>query len=187
MKLVVGLGNPGREYKNTRHNVGFIFLDSYLDSKRIELNKKKFNGLYTDYVGEKGDKVIFLEPQTYMNLSGDCVIDFMRYFKIEKEDILIIHDDLDLDVAKIKIRSKGGSAGHNGIKSIISRVGDENFKRIRVGIDKGEDTIKHVLSKFRSEEKDLIYDATVKVTKALMDYLTMPFNKVMSLNNVRKK
>ena len=96
MKLIVGLGNPGREYKDTRHNVGFIFLDSYLEKKGLELNKKKFNGFYSDYVDNKGNKAIFLEPQTYMNLSGDCVIDFCRYFKIGAEDVLIIHDDLDL-------------------------------------------------------------------------------------------
>ena len=173
MKLVVGLGNPGREYKNTRHNDGFIFLDSYLDSKRIELNKKKFNGLYTDYVGEKGDKVIFLEPQTYMNLSGDCVIDFMRYFKIEKEDILIIHDDLDLDVAKIKIRSKGGSAGHNGIKSIISRVGDENFKRIRIGIskDKNIPVVDYVLGKFSDEDTSLLNEKQKTIIKVIDDFI----------------
>ena len=153
MKLIVGLGNPGREYKNTRHNVGFIFLDSYLEKKGLELNKKKFNGFYSDYVDNKGNKAIFLEPQTYMNLSGDCVIDFCRYFKIDAEDVLIIHDDLDLELAKIKIRSKGSSAGHNGIKSLISRLGGENFKRIRIGIDKDKNipVVDYVLSKFTQE------------------------------------
>ena len=173
MKLVVGLGNPGREYKNTRHNVGFIFLDSYISKKGLELAKKKFNGLYIDYVNEKGNKVIFLEPQTYMNLSGDCVIDFMRYFKIEKEDVLIIHDDLDLDVAKIKIRSKGSSAGHNGIKSIISRVGSEEFKRIRVGIskDKNIPVVDYVLGKFSEEDSKLLNDKITVVTNVIDDFI----------------
>lgn len=173
MKLIVGLGNPGREYKNTRHNVGFIFLDSYLEEKGIELSKKKFNGLYIDYVNEKGHKAIFLEPQTYMNLSGDCIIDFMRYFKIDKEDILIIHDDLDLDVAKIKIRSKGGSAGHNGIKSIISRVGSEEFKRIRVGIskDKNIPVIDYVLGKFSQEDSNLLKEKQKTIINVIDDFI----------------
>ena len=173
MKLVVGLGNPGREYKNTRHNVGFIFLDSYLETKKIELNKKKFNGLYMDYVNDKGNKAIFLEPQTYMNLSGDCLIDFMRYFKIDKEDILVIHDDLDLDVSKIKIRSKGGSAGHNGIKSIISRIGSEEFKRIRVGIskDKNIPVVDYVLGKFSEEDTNLLKEKTNTINKVIDDFI----------------
>ena len=122
-----------------------------------------------------------------MNLSGNSVREVMQFFKISIDDVIVIHDDLDLPVGYMRIRENGSAGGHNGIKSIIQCLGSENFKRIRVGIDKGNDTIKHVLSKFRNEESDLIYDATVKVSKALMDYLTMPFNKVMSLNNVRKK
>ena len=173
MKLVVGLGNPGREYKSTRHNVGFIFLDSYLDSKRLELSKKKFNGLYIDYTTSSGEKVIFLEPQTYMNLSGDCVIDFMRYFKIDKQDILVIHDDLDLDVAKIKIRSKGGSAGHNGIKSIIARVGSEEFKRVRVGIskDKNIPVVDYVLGKFSDDDFNALNEKEKTVNKVIEDFI----------------
>ena len=122
-----------------------------------------------------------------MNLSGESVIQVMNFYNIDVEDLLVIYDDKDIPVGKIKLKPQGSAGGHNGIKNIIQCLGSENFKRIRVGIDKGEDTIKHVLSKFRSEEKDLIYDATVKVSKVLNDYLTMPFNKVMSLNNVRKK
>ena len=133
MKLVVGLGNPGGEYRKTRHNAGFIFLNSFLSKEGISLDKKKFKGEYIDYVSSKGNKVIFLEPQTYMNLSGDSIVDFVRYYKIDLKDILVIYDDLDLDVGKIRIRSKGGSGGHNGIKSIISRLGSEEFKRSRTG------------------------------------------------------
>ena len=173
MKLVVGLGNPGREYKNTRHNVGFIFLDSYLEKNNLELSKKKFNGVYIDYINEKGNKVIFLEPHTYMNLSGDCIIDFMRYFKIEREDVLIIHDDLDLDVAKIKIRSKGSSGGHNGIKSIISRLGSEEFKRIRIGIskDKNIPVVDYVLSRFSDEDNKLLNNKKDAVNKVIDDFI----------------
>ena len=164
MKLVVGLGNPGGEYRNTRHNVGFIFLDSYLEKKHLELSKKKFNGLYIDYTSDKGEKVIFLEPQTYMNLSGDSVIDFMRYFKISGEDVLVIHDDLDLEVSKIKIRSKGGSAGHNGIKSIIANLGTDVFPRVKIGVGapKGN-LVSHVLGKFDNEEVEILKE-TIKAS-----------------------
>lgn len=173
MKLVVGLGNPGGEYRNTRHNVGFIFLDSYLEKKHLELSKKKFNGLYIDYTSDKGEKVIFLEPQTYMNLSGDSVIDFMRYFKINGEDVLVIHDDLDLEVSKIKIRSKGGSAGHNGIKSLIARIGSENFRRVRVGIgkDKNIPVVDYVLGKFSEEDKLLLKEKENIINKVIDDFI----------------
>ena len=173
MKLVVGLGNPGREYRNTRHNVGFIFLDSYLEKNKLELNKKKFNGMYAEATSKSGEKVIFLEPQTYMNLSGDCIIDFMRYFKIDQKDILVIHDDLDLDVAKIKIRSKGGSGGHNGIKSIIARVGNEEFKRIRIGISKDKyiPVVDYVLSKFSDEDNKLLNEKINVVNKVIDDFI----------------
>ena len=107
--------------------------------------------------------------------------------KISIDDVIVIHDDVDLPVGYIRIRENGASGGHNGIKSIIQCLGSESFKRIRVGIDKGEDMIKHVLTKFKGVEVDLIDEACVKVAKALRDYLTMPFNKMMSLNNVRKK
>ena len=119
MKLVVGLGNPTSEYNNTRHNTGFIFLDAYLKQKGLELNKKKFNSLYIETTNKYGEKVIFVEPQTYMNLSGEAVGSFSNYYKIEVEDILVIHDDLDLELGKIRIRSKGSSGGHNGIKNIM--------------------------------------------------------------------
>ena len=188
MKLIVGLGNPGKEYENTRHNVGFMCVDTFLSAMKVDVDsgKEKFQGVYYK-LNYKGEDFIVLKPHTYMNLSGNSVREVMQFFKISIDDVIVIHDDLDLPVGYMRIRENGSAGGHNGIKSIIQCLGSENFKRIRVGIDKGEDTIKHVLSKFRSEEKDLIYDATVKVSKALNDYLTMPFNKVMSLNNVRKK
>jgi PTH1 family peptidyl-tRNA hydrolase len=187
MKLIVGLGNPGKQYENTRHNIGFMALDKYASENNLSFKiESRFEGLITQTTYQ-GEKVILFKPVTYMNLSGRAIYKVINYYKIDIDDILIIHDDLDLPVGYIRIRENGSAGGHDGIKSIIQCLGSENFKRIRVGIDKGNDTIKHVLSKFRNEESDLIYDATVKVSKALMDYLTMPFNKVMSLNNVRKK
>ena len=173
MKLIVGLGNPGGEYRKTRHNVGFIFLNSFLSKEGLSLDKKKFKGEYIDYVTSNGDKVILLEPQTFMNLSGDCLIDFVRYFKIDIKDILVIYDDLDLSVGKLRIRSKGGSGGHNGIKSIISRLGSEEFKRIRIGI--GKDTnipvVDYVLGKFSDEDFEILNKQMDVVNKVIDDFI----------------
>lgn len=173
MKLIVGLGNPGGEYKQTRHNVGFIFLNSFLSKENISLDKKKFKGCYTEYVSSKGNKAILLEPQTYMNLSGDSIVDFVRYYKINPEDVLVLHDDLDLDISKIRIRSKGSSGGHNGIKSVIARLQTENFKRIRIGISKDSNipVIDYVLGKFSSEDMKLLESKFDVVNKVIEDFI----------------
>ena len=173
MKLVVGLGNPGMEYKKTRHNVGFIFLNSFLSKENVSLDKKKFNGKYIEYISKKGNKAILLEPQTYMNLSGDSIIDFIRYFKIDINDVLVIHDDLDLEVAKIRIRSKGSSGGHNGIKSIINRLQDENFKRIRIGIGKDNNIpiVDYVLGKFSNDDMSKLEEKFGVVNKVIEDFI----------------
>ena len=173
MKLVVGLGNPGGEYRKTRHNVGFIFLNFFLSKENLSLDKKKFKGQYIEYVSNKGNKAILLQPQTYMNLSGDSIIDFIRYFKINSEDVLVIHDDLDLEVGKIRIRSKGSSGGHNGIKSVIARIGNENFKRIRIGIgkDKNIPVIDYVLSKFNDEEMKILESKQEIVNCVIEDFI----------------
>ena len=172
MKLIVGLGNPGGEYKNTRHNVGFIFLNSFLSKESLSLDKKKFKGHYIEY-SVNGNKAILLEPQTYMNLSGDSIIEFARYYKIDNEDILIIHDDLDLEVGKIRIRSKGSSGGHNGLKSIIARLGNENFKRVRIGIGKDSNipVVDYVLGKFSNEDMEILNKKMDVVNKVIEDFI----------------
>lgn len=173
MKLIVGLGNPGGEYKKTRHNVGFIFLNSFLSKEGLSLDKKKFKGLYTEYVSRKGNKAILLEPQTYMNLSGDSIVDFVNYYKIDPKDVLIIHDDLDLNVSKLRIRSKGSSGGHNGIKSVIARLKTEEFKRVRIGIGKNPliPVIDYVLSKFSEEEMKMLEEKFEIVNHVIEDFI----------------
>ena len=172
MKLVVGLGNPGGEYKNTRHNAGFIFLNSFLSKEGISLDKKKFKGEYCEYRTSKGNKAILLEPQTYMNLSGDSIIEFANYFKINVQDILVIHDDLDLEVGKIRIRSKGSSGGHNGIKSIINRFQSEEFKRVRIGIGRNNTPIiDYVLENFSKEEREILETKMELVSKVIEDFI----------------
>lgn len=173
MKLIVGLGNPGGEYRKTRHNVGFIFLNSFLSKENISLDKKKFKGQYIEYMSSKGNKAILLQPQTYMNLSGDSIVDFARYYKINSEDILVIHDDLDLELAKVRIRSKGSSGGHNGLKSIIARLETENFKRVRIGIGKDSNipVVDYVLSKFNEDDMKLLETKFDLVNKVIEDFI----------------
>lgn len=154
MKLIVGLGNPGKEYDGTRHNIGFYCLDKYLGNVKWS---SKFNGLYYE-TNIDGDKHIFLKPQSYMNLSGKVVSDFKEYFKLTNEDILIIHDDLDLPVGKIRIKINSGSGGHNGIKDIILYLHDDSFARLKIGVsnNKNVDTKDYVLGKISKAEQKLI-------------------------------
>ena len=160
MKLIVGLGNPGKEYKNTRHNVGFMVLDYILGDVNW---KTKFNGLYyEENIG--GDKIIYLKPTTYMNLSGNCVREFVNFYKIDKKDILVIHDDLDLPFLKYRLKYKSSSGGHNGIKSIIQHLGTDNFPRIKVGIGQKPhpdmDLADYVLGRISNDDE-------VKLAKAI--------------------
>ena len=137
MKLIVGLGNPGKEYENTRHNTGFMAIDEYAKVKNLVFNKNKFDGIYTDFI-LNGEKIILLKPQKYMNLSGEVIAKYLEYFKIDKNDLLVIYDDMDLDVGTFKIRFKGGSAGHNGLKNIESNISSNEYKRIKIGISKNK-------------------------------------------------
>ena len=135
MYLVVGLGNPEGEYANTRHNMGFDAINHLSKRLNINVNKEKFKGMYGDTI-INGEKVILLKPQTYMNLSGESIIQFKQFYKIPPENIIVIYDDIDVDVGKIKIRKKGGSGSHNGMKSVVKELQSEDFPRIRVGIGK---------------------------------------------------
>lgn len=156
MKLIVGLGNPGKEYASTRHNIGFIVLDDFLGDVKWS---KKFNGLYYE-TNINGEKYIFLKPQSYMNLSGGVVASFAKFYKINIEDILVIQDDLDLPVGKFRIKINSSAGGHNGIKDIISCLNSDAFARIKVGIsnDKSIDTKDYVLGIFNKIELDNIKD-----------------------------
>ncbi len=137
MKLIVGLGNPGREYERHRHNIGFMVVEALLPRARAELNQEKFAAR----VGQgtlAGERVLFVEPQTYMNLSGRSVAEAARFFKVPVTDVLVIHDELDLPYGRLQLKAGGGSGGHNGLKSIVSSLGDEGFTRLRFGIGKPE-------------------------------------------------
>lgn len=187
MKLIVGLGNPGREYDNTRHNVGFHFIDLLVKNYFPGNNfKEKFNGLYikTTYNGED---LILLKPLSYMNLSGEVVIKFVNYFKIKPEDILVIHDDLDMPVGKLKLKENGSSGGHNGIKNIILNLHTENYKRLKVGISKDSniEVKDYVLGKFSIDDKDKLKKLETIINSLFEDYFNLPFNDLMSKYNRR--
>ena len=165
MFLIVGLGNPGIQYEGTRHNVGFEVLDLMANQYKISISRIKFKGV----LGEgniAGEKVILLKPQTYMNCSGESVGEVARFYKVENENIIVVHDDMSLEVGRMRIRAKGSAGGHNGIKSIIAHLSSEEFPRIKVGVGQPKgDWVSHVLGKFSREEEAVLH----KTYEAVMD------------------
>lgn len=182
MKLMVGLGNPGKQYEETRHNIGFKVIDALSEKLQIPLNQAKFKGIFgVGYIA--GEKVFLLKPLTYMNLSGESIRAIMDYFEIKIEDLVVIYDDLDIPVGKIRLRQKGSAGGHNGIKSTIAHLGSEQFNRIRIGIDRPPSGVKvpdYVLGRFTNEENAIMKDAVEKCTIACEQWITQPFLKVMN-------
>ncbi len=185
MKLIVGLGNPGKEYKDTRHNTGFIFLDriAYEHKVKFKLDVKLKCEICDIVIND--EKVFLIKPQTYMNLSGTSVKLVCNYYGIDINDLLIIHDDLDLEVGKIRLRAHGSSGGHKGIQNIIDNLGTDQFKRLKIGIDKVESkyTIDYVLSKFSKEELSILDIFLDKINELVEDFCTMTFENLMSRYN----
>ena len=167
MFLIVGLGNPGKEYEGTRHNIGFEAIDYLSDKYNIELNREKFKGVF----GEgfiKGKKVILLKPTTYMNLSGDSIREVANFYKLSNEEIIVLYDDISLAVGRLRIREKGSHGGHNGIKSIIANLSTDVFPRVKIGVGapKG-DLVSHVLGKFSKDENEILAKTLKAVTEAV--------------------
>lgn len=184
MYLIVGLGNPGEEYKNTRHNVGFSMIDIIAEKYNISVNRLKYKGKY----GEgfiRNEKVILLKPETYMNLSGESVIQVVDFYKIPNENIIVLYDDVSLDVGRLRIRPDGSSGGHNGIKNIVFYLASEVFPRIKIGVGapKGN-LVSHVLGKFSEEEKTVlnkVYEEAAKAVETIIaDGTTEAMNKFNS-------
>ena len=173
MFLIVGLGNPGREYDGTRHNIVFEAIDYISSKNNIDINKSKFKGMF----GEgfiKGQKVILLKPTTYMNLSGESIREVINFYKIDNNKIIVIYDDISLEIGKLRIREKGSAGGHNGIKSIIANMGTDVFPRIKIGVGQPKgDLVSHVLGRFnKDEEEDLkeVIEASNKATEIIIQY-----------------
>ena len=178
MKLIVGLGNPGKMYDITRHNIGFMIIDRYLGHVKY---KEKFSGLY--YEKDCGDKIIFLKPQTFMNNSGNCVKKFIDFYKISLDNVLIIHDDLDLEIGKIRYKYSSSSGGHNGVKSIISMLGSKDFFRLKIGISSIEKSkvVDYVLGKFSKKDLESINFETI--ANSIDDYIKNDYTYVMNKYN----
>lgn len=185
MKLIVGLGNPGKDYEKTRHNVGFEVLDILAKEKNATFKlDKNFDGLIATYQ-EGLEKVILLKPTTYMNLSGQSIIKVKNYYKVDLNDIIVVVDDINIELAALRLREKGSAGGHNGLKSIIAHLQSTEYKRIRVGIkfEKG-DLINHVLGKFSKKELEVLEPAFHHAKDACVEFtLNKPFSNIMTKYN----
>ncbi|MBS6503218.1 MAG: aminoacyl-tRNA hydrolase [Clostridium sp.] len=167
MFLIVGLGNPGKEYDGTRHNIGFEAIDYISNKYNIDINRTKFKGVY----GEgfiNNNKVILLKPTTYMNLSGESIREVMNFYKLENDEVIVIYDDISLEVGKLRIREKGSAGGHNGIKSIIANIGTDIFPRVKIGVGQPtSDLVSHVLGRFNKEDMDSLIEVIDASSKAV--------------------
>ena len=186
-QLIVGLGNPGNKYAQTRHNVGFDLLDSLAKRWQIGFSdRKQFQGIYGEGFGSNSAKIRLLKPQTFMNLSGQSVRAAIDWFKLPPESVLVVYDDLDLPLGKIRLRLSGSAGGHNGMKSIISHLGTQDFPRVRIGIGKSfgeKDTISHVLGKFSTVETPIVSEVIYLVNDSIEMGLKQGMEKAMSLYN----
>ncbi|MDO4668015.1 MAG: aminoacyl-tRNA hydrolase [Streptococcus sp.] len=173
-KLIVGLGNPGDKYVETKHNVGFMLIDKMCKELNLNFSINKIFQVELASTFINGEKIYFIKPITFMNQSGKAVQALLAYYGLENEDLLVVYDDLDMEVGKVRFRSKGSSGGHNGIKSIINCIGTQEFKRIKIGIGKPKDkssVIHYVLKKFNQEDYTTILNALDKVDNAVNYYL----------------
>ena len=171
MFLIVGLGNPGKEYDGTRHNIGFAAIDYIADKYNIELNRVKFKGVFGEgFIDNK--KVILLKPTTYMNLSGESIREVINFYKISNEEIIVLYDDISLEVGRLRIREKGSHGGHNGIKSIIANLSSDVFPRVKIGVGapKGN-LVSHVLGKFDEEEVKILRESIIASSDAVNEII----------------
>lgn len=181
-KLIVGLGNPGEEYKNTRHNVGFKVLDSFSKKMNVSFDKDQFNGLFAVLM-LNGEKIVIAKPQTFMNLSGQFVSKFMQYYNVNIEDLIVIYDDVDTNLGEIKLRTSGSSGGQNGVKNIIELLGTENFKRIKIGIGPKNTKMNlanFVLAKFSKDENEILAKVINLVTAMLSNINKAEFSNLLA-------
>ena len=187
MKIIAGLGNPGKEYENTKHNVGFLTIDILAEKYDIKVNKIKFKGL----VGEGmigTEKVILVKPQTYMNLSGQCIREIVAFYKLDMEDLVVIYDDIDLPMGNLRIRKKGSAGTHNGMRSIIYDLQDDGFPRVRVGIggERKGDLANYVISGFSGDDRKLSEEAIVKAADAVTCLVEDGIDRAMVDYNTKK-
>ncbi len=190
MYIIVGLGNPTKEYNGTRHNIGFAAIDALGDRYNISVDTKKHKGLFgTGYI--EGYKVVLVKPQTYMNLSGESVREFVDYYRISPEDeLIVLSDDIDLPPGQLRIRKKGSAGGHNGLKNIIQHLGTQDFCRVKIGVGekpKGMDLADYVLGHFSKEDKVIMEDAVKNVVDAVTKIVTEDVDAAMNEYNKKKQ
>ncbi len=199
MKIIIGLGNPGRKYKNNRHNLGFRVIDKLSDYLEVPVDKKKFSSKY----GKKGSELLLVKPVTFMNDSGSAVISWINYYKVEQKDLLVVCDDLTLDLGLLRFRRSGSHGGHNGIKSVISRLNSNQFPRLRMGIGlpritgvvRGKspeedfglplDSADYVLQDFKKDEKDSVEKMINYVPMAVKEFIENGIDEAMNKYNNR--
>ena len=183
MYIIAGLGNPGKEYDMTRHNIGFEVIDYLARQYNIKVNKLKFKSLYAE-VKIGGEKVYFVKPQTYMNLSGEAIREFSAFYKIPANNIIVINDDISLEAGKIRIRRKGSAGGHNGLKSIIYQLNSDEFPRIKMGVgapkNSDYDLADYVLGRFTKEEIPVLEDAIIRASKAAEEIILKGIDSAMN-------
>lgn len=188
MFIIVGLGNPGKDYTNTRHNIGFDVIDALADVAGISVIEKKHKAIIGKGVLD-GQKVILAKPQTYMNLSGESVREIIDYYKVDEEqELIVISDDISLDVGNIRVRKKGSAGGHNGLKNIIAHLGHDSFMRVKMGVGekpKGYDLADYVLGHFTADERKVMNDAAKSAVEAIRMMMAGDVDKAM--NEFNKK
>lgn len=189
MYLVAGLGNPGRGYERTRHNVGFLVADELARRFGVSAWKTEFKS-YKAEAYFNNEKIVLLKPLTYMNLSGEALREVVKYYKINIENVIVVHDELDLRFGRVKVKSGGGSAGNKGVQSIIHLLGNGDFQRIRVGIGKpqgGKEVVSHVLSKFAPDEKEELEEIIIKAADAVIEIFTSGIISALNKFNPKKQ
>lgn len=190
MYIIAGLGNPGKKYEGTRHNIGWQVMDELADKHRIRIMESRFKGLVgKGVIG--GEKVLLLKPLTYMNLSGESIGEAVRFYKIDETSrLIVVSDDISLDVGQLRMRKKGSAGGHNGLKNIISHLGSEEFMRIRIGVgDKpaGSDLVDYVLGSFSKEEKKILDGTKRNAVLAIETIISDGIDKAMNLYNTTRR
>lgn len=189
MFIIAGLGNPGKEYENTRHNAGFMVMDALADKLGADISEKKHKALCGKAV-IGGQKAILLKPQTFMNSSGESIRVAADYYKVAPEDILVVYDDISLAPGQLRVRAKGSAGGHNGIKSIIAHLGTQEFPRVRVGVGEKPprmDLADYVLGHFSQGEKKLMEEAAREAAEAVIEAVTEGIEHAMNDHNAKKE
>lgn len=189
MYIIAGLGNPGRKYENTRHNIGYQVIDELADKHQIKIQELKFKGI----MGKgmiNGHKVILIKPLTYMNLSGECIGEAVNFFKIdETSELIVVADDISLETGQVRMRKKGSAGGHNGLKNIIAHLGHEEFMRIKMGVGEkpsGYDLADYVLGHFSKEENKILSESRKNAVLALETIMDEGIDKAMNLYNTKR-